>query len=247
MTQHATRDALDGARDATALARPGRAPLELTANLDVDRYRWAEACLRELRPTVPRPVVSDVGCGDATMRPHAERLGWRWQGFDLAPRDGAVRRWDVDQPAPPHAERAGLALMLEVLEHLGNPWRAMAHVADHLLPGGCLVLTTPNPRWSRSRMAALASGVPTCFTQRDLDVNGHVFAVWPHVLERLLLDVGLGLERYVTLEGRAPLPRGPLDHRYPVRFGLWLALRAIERRDPTACGMAYGVIARKPG
>jgi len=154
-------------------------------------------------------------------------------------------RWDLDEPAPHDTPRVGVALMLEVIEHLGNPWRSMQHVADTLLPGGFLLLTTPNPRWSRSRMHALAFGVPSCFTEEDTAVNHHVFTPWPHVIRKLLEDVALDICAYDTLDGHTPWPRGPLNHRYPVRLALALVNRYLERRDPSAKGMAYALIARK--
>ena len=93
-------------------------------------------------------------------------------------------------------------------------------------------------------MNALVYGEPTCFTQDDLDLNHHIFTS-PHVVERILLDNGLSVEEYVTLDGKTTWPGRPYNLKYPVRMGLALTNRVIEWLDPTACGMAYALVARK--
>ena len=105
----------------------------------------------------------------------------------------------------------------------------------------------PNPRWSRSRLFSVWSGTPTCFTQDDLDLNHHVFVPWQHVLERLLRDAGFQVAQYATLDGRTTWPGRPFNVRYPLRLALALAMQAIERRDPSACGLSYGLVVRKSG
>ena len=121
------------------------------------------------------------------------------------------------EPAAASAVRPGMALLLDVLEHCNNPWLAARNISDFLLPGGFIVITTPNPRFSRSRMYALAKGFPLCFTQSDLDFNHHVFTPWPHIIERLLQDTGFSITQYVTLDGPTIWPRAPYNLRYPLR------------------------------
>jgi hypothetical protein len=215
------------------------------AGLTLDRYQWAEQCVAECHKRAPGPVVSDIGAGDGRMRGPVECLGLTWQGFDLFPQSTEILRWDLDEPAPAGAQPAGVALMMDVLEHLCNPWRALAHVGQHLLPGGLLVLTTPNPRWSRSRFVTLAQGWPACFTASDLELNHHVFTPWQHVVERLLRDTGFRVTRYVTLDGSTGWPGRPYNLRYPLRLAFAGLNALVERRDPTACGMSYGVLAEK--
>ncbi|HEX4143141.1 MAG TPA: methyltransferase domain-containing protein [Pirellulales bacterium] len=219
--------------------------MKLDGNLRLDRYAWAAEIIRELLPASPAPVVADVGAHGDRMQSAVAVAGGRWHGFDLVPASAEVVRWDLNSPAPVDATRPGVVLLMDVIEHLGNPWLAMKHLASFMLPGAYLVLTTPNPRWSRSRFYELAKGTPNCFTQSDLDLNHHVFPVWPHIAERLLGDHGLTVERYVTLDGPTRLPDRPFGLRYPLRLAFSVACRAIERRDPTACGMSFGVIARR--
>src|SRR5262245_41620337 len=205
---------------------------------DLDRYAWASLILHELLPVAPSKTVADIGAGSAAMRSPVEGAGGRWFGFDVAPSSGLVTQWDLDDPHPAGMQQVGIVLLLDVVEHLCNPWRAMEHVAQLLLPGGYLALTTPNPRWSRSRLHALAFGVPTCFTRDDMELNHHVFTPWPHILEKLLRDVGLSTVSYDTIDGHTALPHASINYRYPVRLALALLNRYLEQRDPSAKGMS---------
>ena len=220
--------------------------LRPTQTLSLDRYAYGARCIQELKPSLPAPVVYDVGAGQGQMREPVEAAGLSWRGFDLVPSTPAIQPWNLDEPCPDRTPAAGLVLLLEVIEHLRNPGLGLRHLAEVLQPGGRLLVTTPNPCWSRSRMNALHTGFPSCFTQEDLDLNGHVFPVWPHILKQLLAEAGLVAEEYVTLDGATIWPRGPLTLRYPVRLLLAAANKWIERRDPGAAGMSYAMIARKP-
>lgn len=215
-------------------------------NSPLGRHEWVASRLPEALGQAPSNLVADVGAGDGAMRAKVLAAGGRYAAYDLAPSSPGIERWDLDEPAAA-ADRPGVVILMEVIEHLGNPWRGVGHVADFLLPGGLLILTTPNPLWSRSRVMALWQGEPACFTQDDLDSNHHVWVAYPHIVERLLSDCGFDVLRYDTLDGRTPWPGPPVGLRYPLRLGLAAVLKGLERRDPRACGMAYGLVARKRG
>jgi 2-polyprenyl-3-methyl-5-hydroxy-6-metoxy-1,4-benzoquinol methylase len=57
--------------------------------------------------------------------------------------------WDVAAEEPPDAllsgERFDAILMLAILEHLGEPARALARAKSLLAPGGKIIATTPHP------------------------------------------------------------------------------------------------------
>ena len=213
--------------------------------LSLDRYQFAAQSAASLAAQLPAPVVYDIGAGQGQMRAPVEAAGLAWRGFDLVPTSPQIRPWNLDEPCPESQPAAGLVLLLEVIEHLRNPGLGLKHVAATLLPQGRLIVSTPNPNWSRSRLHALRTGFPSCFTQADLDLNGHVFPVWPHILEKMLAEVGLGVEAYSTLDGRMQWPGRPLSLRYPLRLAHAAVNKWIERSDPTACGMSYAMIARK--
>jgi len=103
----------------------------------------------------------------------------------------------------------------------------------------------PNPRWSASRIHTVFRGCPSGFTQLDLDTNHHVFTPWPHIVEKILHDAGFVIDNYVTLDGKTKLFRHPISFSYPARCLLDLARKVIEQLDTSACGMSYGLVARK--
>ena len=146
---------------------------------------------------------------------------------DLAPSSTDISRWDLNEPLQP-PQPAGAALLLDVIEHCENPGLALRNIASVMQENGRLIVTVPNPRWSRSRIHALFCGYPTCFGQSDLDLNHHVFTPWPHILQRLLEDVGFTIDRYVTLDGKTEIFRRNISLTYPVRCFAALANKIIN-------------------
>ena len=215
----------------------------ISANLRASRYEFAAEMLRRLQGCSPSNIVFDIGTGTASLRETVEAEGWRWQGFDVSPVSAQITKWDLSSPCPA-VEKADIGLLLDVLEHCRNPGLALGNIAATLRPAGWLVMTMPNPCWSRSRIHALLHGVPTCFTQSDLDHNGHVFTPWPHIVARLLADAGFDVVQYVTLDGWTVWPGRPISPRYPLRLLQAAANMLIERLDASACGMSYGLVAR---
>ncbi len=132
-----------------------------TANLDSSSYDFAYDSLRALAPGFLK-VVFDIGAGDERMRRVGE-LGFEWHGFDLKPQKVATP-WDLNDPCPSNLT-PGAVMLLDVIEHCLNPGVALRNIAAVLPPGARVVLTVPNPGWSRSRIDVLLSGVPSCFKQ----------------------------------------------------------------------------------
>ena len=213
--------------------------------LDLDRYEYAAARLGTLRQSLSPQLVFDVGAGDGSMRSHLNAIDLPWRAFDRAPANPDVVEWNLDEPCPLSESPAGMVLLLEVIEHLTNPGLALRNLANILPRGGRLLITTPNPRWSRSRLQALRTGFLTCFTQDDLDRNFHIFPVWPHVLERLLVEAGFDVEEYCTLDGATKWPQAMGGISFPLRVVHAALNKWIERIDPSACGMSYGILARR--
>lgn len=105
----------------------------------------------------PGARVLDFGCGPglaALLRPPTIRsyLGVEldpaplaWANRAVATPDGTVAFWSLDeytQRAP--QEQFDLILLLEVIEHVHRPRELVERLLPSLVPGGALVLSTPN-------------------------------------------------------------------------------------------------------
>ena len=217
-------------------------------NLACSRYEYAGLLLREVAQAKRAGVVFDIGAGDRGMKPIAEAAGLTWHGFDVSPSNPSVHKWDLVDPCPVQDTKADVVLLLDVIEHLFNPGIAMAHIAQVLKPDGVLIMTMPNPHWSRSRVHHVLHGTLANFTQGDLDHNHHVFPPLRHVMERLLRNSDLAVERYVTLDGNEiGWPKARLSLSYPLLCAEHMGRMWLERMDSSACGMSYALVARPAG
>jgi hypothetical protein len=207
--------------------------MQLTANLTESRYEYPLTVLE--KTDVPSRVLFDVGAGEGPMRAPLEKMGYSWRGFDITAKDD-IARWDLSEPCPAK-EKAGVILLLDVLEHCISPGLVLQNLSDAIEPGGLLVVTMPNPRWSASRLYVLVRGYSSSFDPAEMEANHHLFPIWPHVCERLAQYAGLKTERYDTLDGPTKLR--------PTRLHIDITRKLIEAMDKTAQGMSYGLVFRK--
>lgn len=209
------------------------------------RYEYAGRLLQTLATGKPGAVVFDVGAGTGKMKSAAEAAGLTWYGFDLEPAFAEVQKWDLVDPCPLQHVKADVVLLLDVVEHLFNPGISIGHIAETMKPDGMLVMTMPNPHWSRSRIHHLVYGTPANFTKHDLDANHHVFPPLRHVLKQLLKELNLSIESYVTLDGNeAPWPKARLSLSYPLMCAEAIGRKLLERMDLSSNGMSYALTAR---
>ncbi len=93
----------------------------------------------------------DIGCVSGYLMKAAQERGWRVAGVELSP---AMRRraaeltrgqiYESIEHALARGERFECVTMFEVIEHLSDPAATMAQVAELVVPGGLLALSTPN-------------------------------------------------------------------------------------------------------
>ena len=110
------------------------------------------ALLRMMASRAPGRRLLEVGCGAGFFLKTAERAGWQVEGIELS--DEASRFATERLQLPIRRERAetsGIAAasfeaaaMFDVIEHLFDPHAVLDAIARALVPGGLLVISTPN-------------------------------------------------------------------------------------------------------
>jgi SAM-dependent methyltransferase len=115
-------------------------------------YDFLKSLVAEVIPADSE--VCEVGCGTgdilASLRPR------RGTGLDVSPEMVRIARekhpelrFELhDILRGPFKERFDYVLAVDVMEHVDPPEDAMESMASMLAPGGRLVVTTANPRWS---------------------------------------------------------------------------------------------------
>ena len=118
----------------------------------------------------PPGVVLDVGCGGgATGRLVKQKFpGTRVVGIELNPHAAEYARQFIDDVICARIEDVrlsdhigdvpiGTVLLLDVLEHLEDPWRALVRIRDWLQPETRVLASIPNIR-NLSNLDSLAAG-----------------------------------------------------------------------------------------
>lgn len=118
----------------------------------------------------PPALVLDVGCGGgATGKLLKQKFpGAKVIGIERNPKAADLARGSLDEvicgdlqelelPSRLGGARVDLVLLLDVLEHLYDPWRALLRIRSWLAPGTRVLASTPNVR-NLATLDALAAG-----------------------------------------------------------------------------------------
>jgi 2-polyprenyl-3-methyl-5-hydroxy-6-metoxy-1,4-benzoquinol methylase len=190
------------------------------------RYRGRQVCadtdlheraIERLQAHVPLPAtVVDVGCGEGAFSLRMVDSGYSVVGLDMIPADEhpardefeyvevdlldeSVRRAFLDR----HRHRFDAVVLLEVIEHVHDPWQVLTFCRELLRPGGTLVLSTPNITSFFSRFRFLTSGRFHQFEPGDLSY-GHI-----NPMTALMVGTVMGETGFELLE-KSPGPAMPV-------------------------------------
>ena len=202
-----------------------------------ERAKLQAAILAEAASSAARPLVAvDIGCGDGAATAVAMArckltsganvtligLDWSSAALDLARRRGVrVARAAIDGAGLPLARASvDVVIMSELIEHLVDTDGALEEAARILVPGGTLLLSTPNLAAWYNRVL-LPLGMQPVFTEVSLRaifgrpgsvVAGHLRIFTRRALEQLLSSCGF-VEISITGAPYHDVPRPfrPLD------------------------------------
>jgi 2-polyprenyl-6-hydroxyphenyl methylase/3-demethylubiquinone-9 3-methyltransferase len=133
----------------------------------VDRHWQCDECSRT---PLKGKAALDVGCGAGLLTEPLARLGAAVTGLDasadliaVAQQHARAAGIEVDYRAGDIAELEGqfdLVTCMEVIEHVADPAEFVAALAKRIVPGGLLILSTPNATaWSKLMIIKVAEGI----------------------------------------------------------------------------------------
>ena len=153
--------------------------------------------MKDIRPPRGQNRLLDVGCAAGNLLVRYRELGWSVAGVEMSEqacevarsRDIEVHHGTIyDSPYEPGS--FDMIVLSHVIEHVLEPERFLARCADHLAPGGLLVLATPNA-------SALGLGLfRSCWF--PLDAPRHLMLFDPKTIRRLGEKAGLSPTRVFT-------------------------------------------------
>lgn len=184
-------------------------------------YAMVAAAVRRHHGTGGRLV--DVGCGRGGLLPAVEGLCDTYCGldavrYDALPASVDFLRVDLDQlhwPVSP--SQADVVVAVETIEHLENPWAFMRQLAALAVPGGLVLVTTPNQLSALSLATLLVKQRFSAF--QDVHYPAHRTSLLASDVSRTAVAAGLEvLEIGYSSHGRVPLS--------PWHFPRWTATAA---------------------
>jgi len=163
-----------------------------------------ESVVRNLS-SLPKGKILDLGCGDGDYSKRLKDLG-----FDVIGGDIDVERFryknevkfkycDITKKMPFADDTFDYVLMLEVIEHLRNPYEIIPEISRIIRKNGSLILSTPNILNLKSRFRFIFEGSYEYFREPPLDqienpkeviFNLHLVPYRYQELEYLLFSAG---------------------------------------------------------
>lgn len=120
-----------------------------------------QARIEKITQFVKSGRLLEIGAGYGVFAYTAEQAGFSVQAIEMDERCcqflAEVVGVDVLKSDDPAQEILGLGqfdvvVLWQVIEHLFNPWLVLDRIAEHIVPGGILALSAPNPNSLQFRL-----------------------------------------------------------------------------------------------
>ena len=181
----------------------GRNWAEFARLLDEGRIRQAETDLTRIAGDLQGRSFLDIGCGSGVHSAAAARLGATVLAVDLDPDSVETARAVTQRFAPDCEVRRASVFDLQgqydvvyswgVLHHTGDMWRAVAHAAGLVAPGGRLALAL----YARSSLCPLWRVEKRFYTSSPKPVQAVLRAGYKSLYVAGLLATGRNPVRYI--------------------------------------------------
>ena len=161
-----------------------------------ERMRFRKAT--RLARVFPGAAVLDIGARDGGLRRYLPS-DVRYQGIDIAPEFARpdVLIQDISKGIPFPDGSYDFAFIIEVLEHVLNPFATLREIHRVLRPTGVLIVSVPNPYHFKEILWNLF---------RIPDRQGHLYGWTRQTMTRLGEMVGFRLERSGGTYLHPPIP-----------------------------------------
>ena len=184
----------------------------------------------------------DIGAGTGILMHLARERGWQPEGIDIAPltADKVAREFGFKITIAPFEQhdfggrRFDAITMLDVLEHVVDPFATLRRVHDLLRPGGAVAIAVPNQRSLLTYLVGIYArlrGPAANSLLFRLYVPPHLYYFTPPTLRQMVEKAGFRV---------AELRQGAV---YLGRYRMSLAMR-IPLELVLAAGAAIGMNAR---
>lgn len=129
------------------------------------------------------PSLLDIGCSFGALVEKAKKMGWKSMGYDMSPVSVGKKK---DICKEPIIGKYDVVTLIETIEHLSDPRKALNNIYNGMKRGGLLVIQTANFRsWVR-----LTEGKNSRYF-----LPGHLHCFTDDTLISLLEESGFRLEK----------------------------------------------------
>lgn len=204
----------------------------------------------------PPGTLLDVGAGSGELAHTVAQRGFTPTACDIYGGDfryhGTIPfvQANFDERWPFTSPQFDYVVCLEVVEHMANPSQLIRNLSCALVPGGLLILSTPNILSIKSRLRFLTEGAWEYFREPLLErarvdyanphEHFHIAPLRVHELEYFMHLAGVDVETFETTKRYTGLRAVCYPLELVMRLQLWSKCRRAKRKGD----ISYERIAR---